>query len=130
MHNKFMAVLLIGASLLGLNGCATTGSYAVSGTDYEQFYDTNGIRRLVNRNNDVWIEKLDGSEKRQITHTPNIREDEAYFVLGSSHIVYGKLNYAQPYLSKVYLVPVDKDDNARKEISMSEATSLVNSSRK
>lgn len=113
-----------------LNGSVAASAVENSAIDYNTFYDTNGEYRLVGRNNDVWIEKIDGSEKRQITHTPSVREDEAYFVMGSKYIVFGKINYSQAYLSKVYLVAFDKDDTAKKEITMQEAKSLVNSSRR
>ncbi len=128
MHSKFMVVLLLGASLLGLAGCCTFG---VSGPDgYDQFYDTNGEYRLVKRNSDVWMEKIDGSEKRQITHTPDSREDEAYFVSNSKYIAYYN-PYGTPaagfVTSKAFIVLTENDDSQRKEITMDEFFSLANS---
>jgi len=40
----------------------------------ERVFDETEGYRLVRRNNDIWREKSDGSEKQQITHTPNILE--------------------------------------------------------
>lgn len=125
------ACLIIGASLLaggslGLTGCITTGYALQNGVDYDQFYDSNGEYKLVGRNNDVWMEKIDGSEKRQITHTPSIPELRAYLVSDQKYIVYTEPQHLFSN-SKSFIVPSDSNDSERKPISWNEVDSLVNS---
>ena len=115
-----MAVLFIGASLFGLNGCATTGSYAVKGTDYNQFYDTNGEYKLVGRNNDIYLEKLDKSESKRITNTPSITERVADFSKDGKYILYMEEHGSGLTDITCYLIERGKDDKDRKEISITE----------
>lgn len=114
------ASLIIGAGLIGLSGCATVGAVE-SRLDYDRFYDTNGEYRLVGRNNDVWIEKIDGTEKRQITHTPKVQESIAFFAYDNKYIACSEYGWGA---SKMFIVPINKDDNESKEIPQSEFESL------
>ena len=120
-------MLLIGAGLAGvlaLGGCATTGSYAQSesNVDYEKFLDSYGDYKLVRRNNDIWMEKLDGSESRQITHTPNTKETGAFFSKDRGYIAFS-LDYLD---GPFYLVKSDADDKSKKEISKNEYIRIIN----
>jgi hypothetical protein len=122
-----ITLLLIGISLLGLAGCATTGNYA-GGNDigYERFFDRRGDYKLVSRNNDVYLEKIDGSDSRQITHTPDIREGGADFGRDGKYILYSE-DVFDPYAKirgKYYKINFDSDDSTRKQISIDESASL------
>lgn len=117
-----LTVLVLLSGILGISGCAT----ATSHLGYHRFYQSKGEYRLVQRNNDIWIDKLDGSESRQITHTPRIAEIEAQFSVDGKHVVYETqdLVFISP-IFKFYRVPIDKDDGEREEISKQEAQSLA-----
>ena len=117
---------LLGASL-GLGGCATGGAgYVQSNVGYEKFCDSKGEYRLVSKNNDVYLEKLDGTESRQITHTPKIQETTANFSKNGKSILYVEELSAGLLAGvywKDYVVESDKDDSSRREISASEYSS-------
>jgi|GEM_PF-3342676 hypothetical protein len=115
---KGAACLVVGLGLMGLAGCATTGS-AVQNTQneigYEKFYDAHGDYKLVGRNNDIYLEKLDGSESKRITHTPNTLEMGANFVADGKYIVYTEEGtYAH------FLITKEEDDSNKKLISTKE----------
>ena len=78
---------LLLACLFPLGGCATSENY-VSNVDYEEFYDASGEHKLVRRNNDIWMENLDGSESRQLTNTPAVKEWIAEFILEGRYVLY------------------------------------------
>lgn len=121
MQNKFMAVLLIGASLLGLNGCATVGAVQ---NNQETYLDSHGDYRLIERNNDIHMEKLDRSESRQITHTPQSKERLAWFTKNGTYIMYLDETTPDGSGAGAYLVKTEEDDSKRIKISDGEATDL------
>lgn len=133
-YNKFrrgVAGLLVGLGLLGMTGCATTGEYATNNSSeigYEKFFDSYGDYRLVRRNNDVWIEKLDGSESRQITHTPNVKEERADFSKDNNYILYLEYHYRDGEgrdHGKAYRTKRNSDDSTKQEIGGSEYMDLI-----
>jgi len=125
---KDATLVLLGLSLLGLGGCATTENYAAENNmGYEQFFDSRGDYKLVERNNDLYFEKIDGSESRQVTHTPSIREAGAYFSRGGKYILYIEdvFNDYTQTRGKHYRINFDGDDSNRKQISGDECASLI-----
>jgi len=139
--NKFRistTFFTLGLGLMGLVGCATTGSAGQNTQNeigYEKFYDSQGDYKLVRRNNDIYLEKIDGSEARQITHTPDIEESYANFSTDGKYIVFGeelkvKESGSYPYIrkyiaaNKVYRIKSDSDDSTKQEISYEEYESL------
>jgi hypothetical protein len=117
------------AGSVGLGGCATmngTGQNTQNEIGYEKFYDSYGDYKLVGRNNDIYLEKIDGSESKQITHTPHIVEIEAQFSVNGKYIVYETqdLFFISP-IFKFYRVPINRDDTNRQEISKKEAQALT-----
>lgn len=108
--------------LIGLGGCATTGS-AVQNTQseigYEKFYDSYGDYKIVGRDNDIYLEKLDGSESRRITNTSSIKEDFAIFSKDGNYIAYHENT------DRHYIIRSNTDDRERKEISFDEISNII-----
>jgi len=124
--------LMIGASLMGLAGCATTGSYAEDNSQrnfgYDSFDDLKGEYKLVEKNNDVYLEKIDGSDSKQITHTPLVKETSAFSSEGNYIIVmenYENQRDRRNSHQKFFLIKRDSDDSTRKEISADEAVHII-----
>lgn len=123
--SKALLPFVVAGSVLGASGCATTGGYAESNSNigYEKFYDSYGDYKLVQKNNDVWMEKLDGSEApKQITHTPDKLESIAFFSVNSKYIFYSE-NKTPNYIigeGPHYLIPMGLNDERKKEIGREE----------
>jgi len=127
--------LLAGLILMGLAtlaGCATTGSYAEDNSQrnfgYDSFDDLKGEYKLVKKNNDVYLEKIDGSDSKQITHTPLVKETGAFSAEGNYIIVMEE--YENPHdrrnpHQKFFLIKRDSDDSTRKEISADESVHII-----
>lgn len=115
-----ISLLLIIIFLVGLSGCATAGSTMRKDVGYEQFYDSQGDYHLVGKSNDVYIEKLDGSESRQITHTPNMKERYAYFTKSGEYIL-----YSFRAGEGAFIVKRGEDDSNQKTISEEEFSKLM-----
>jgi hypothetical protein len=129
---KCAASVLIGLGLLGLGGCATGGNYSVQDDiGYEKFLALRGDYRLVERNNDVYLEKIDGSDSRQITHTPDIREFGADFACDGKYILYSEdaPDYSAKIRGKYYRINYNSDDSSRKQISLDEYGALIEQNR-
>jgi hypothetical protein len=128
-----LASFLFGAylveSALFWGKCAIAGDNEAKnktvGADYE-YLDSRGDYRLIEKNKDVYIEKLDGSEGRQITHTPDIEESGAQFSKDGKYIIFTvRADPKEAYSFKCYLIKRDSDDSTRKEISRVEALNLI-----
>lgn len=119
------ASILVGLSLMGLAGCATTGSYAVESNNMsgEKFYDLKEEYRLVGKNNDVYLEKEDGTESKQVTYTPKMPEQAAFFSKDGKKIVYLETIGLNKY--KEYKINIGLDEKSRKEISIDEYNALI-----
>jgi hypothetical protein len=52
------------------------------------FYDRYGDLMLVGRDNDIYIDKIDGSESRKVTSTPDLIELDAFLGLGGRYVLY------------------------------------------
>lgn len=113
----FISVAL-GLGLMGLAGCATTGQYEMHA------WAQKGEYIIITRNEDLYLEKLDGSESRRLTHTPTYVEANARFVGQGKYIVYGENNGSAFDTGRGYIIPADGDDSQRKEISEQEFIGL------
>lgn len=123
-YKKFRgaACFAIALGLMGLTGCASL--YTVDhNVHQDEYFDSHGDYRLIERNNDIYMEKLDRSESRQITHTPNVREKSASFVKNWNYIIY--FDETTPAFSGGYLVKTEEDDSKRIRISEGEAGTLL-----
>lgn len=137
MKNKNLSLILILiglAALCGLgSGCAATSSYAEenykTNLGYESFYDLKGEYKLVGKNNDIYLEKIDGSESRQITHTPQVKEASSAFSSEGNYIIIME-EYENPHdrknpLQKFFLIKKESNDSTKKEISPDEAVHII-----
>jgi hypothetical protein len=119
--------IIFASSVLGTSGCATTSEMynteKSTNIDYSCL-DLRGEYKLTMRDNDVYLEKIDGSEKRQITHTPEIKEHNAVFSGDGNYIIFIE-RYQNPKgedpIFKYFLTKKDSDDSTKKEISINEA---------
>lgn len=120
---RIFSLLLLGASLLGLSGCAAL--YSVDhNVHQDEYFDSYGDYRLIERNNDIYVEKLDKSESRQITHTPQTKEKSAWFTKKGTYIVY--FDETTPDGYGAYLIKTEEGDSKKIRISEGEARDLFN----
>ena len=123
IKNVFCKILMkrivpaVGLGLMGLAGCATTGQYEMHA------WAQKGEYKIITRNDDLYLEKLDGSDSKQLTHTPAKTNTYARFVADGKYIVYGEIN-SNGVGSRYYIIPADSDDSQRKEISEQEFVGL------
>ena len=80
-YTKCIMLLAFGIGLIGLAGCATTMSEGY-------FHQQKGEYQLVSRKNDLYLEKLDGSGGRRLTHTPDNGGFNPRFFADGNYIVY------------------------------------------
>lgn len=80
-----LATLLTVGSFL--TECVNPHSIAVSDMNYS-FFDRIGEIRVVGRNKDLYIEKMDGSDSRRITSTAETYERDAFFSKDGRYVVY------------------------------------------
>ena len=120
---------------LALGGCATTG-YATGGRNeigYEKFHDSYGDQKIVSRNNDLYLEKLDGSESRKLTNTPDLLELWPRFIENGKKIIYAEWHgkqdikigepFSESWESKHVLIPYYvQTDYLNKRIQISHST--------
>lgn len=118
-------MLILGASLMGLAGCATTGGIKQNNTDYK-FLDSYNGYRVIERDSDIYLERLDGSESRRITNTPDVKESFATISKDGNYIAYNEVcgNEWEHQNHKYYIIKKENDDNSRKQISFEEMRKL------
>lgn len=113
-----VTVLTIG---LLLAECATTHPIAWGEVKYI-FFDRIGEMKLVSRENDLYIEKVDGSDKRKITSTSEIFERDAFFSKDGRYVLYetDESKYLMKGVADIkysrFLQPVDENDSKKIEI--------------
>lgn len=112
--------IILAGSVLGVSGCATTGSAVQNNLGYE-FLDSYGDYKIVRKDNDTYLEKLDGSESKRLTHTPDVYED-GYFVSRGKYIRYRETHGKS---GRYFVISIDGDDSNRKEISLEEYLKLI-----
>lgn len=137
------ASFLVGLSLMGLAGCAT-GPYGTTAeiyvrdpgisdeVGYDQYFDMLGDHKLVGRKNDIYIEKIDGTESRQLTHSPN-HAKTAFFCDDGKYITY--LEWNGPYIGyptggDYFIIDSKSDDSTKKAISGAEAMDRADKDKK
>ena len=113
---KTLSGLIISAALSGLTGCATTGWFN------GQVWQQRGDYILITRNDELYLEKLDGSDSRQLTHTPGCAESRARFVGDGKYIVYAE--HRTSFDGVPFIIPADGDDSKKKEITLSQFETL------
>ena len=121
-------VPLLGLVILALSGCATTSEPGNNDPNQETLLRSEGEYKMVERTNDIWIEKLDGTESRQLTHTPEVSECCAMFVGKGKYVMYSETargGFWQGVITKDnFIIPFDGDDTKRKKVSSDEYDSF------
>lgn len=122
MRKISLVLLIIG--LMGLSGCVTAPVSSMQNqVGYEKFYDSNGEFRIVARNNDLYMEKFDGSGNMQITNTPNEREDGAFLQGNKIAFSVGHYNWGST-LNKYYLAIIENGEATVRVSTVDEYLSL------
>ena len=93
---------------------------------YDKYFDSYGDYKLVERNSDLYIEKMDSSESRRITNTPNVEESHATFTKEGNYIAYIEaVPYGvDPRKASCYIVKFLDNDSMRKPISSDEVADI------
>ncbi len=112
-----MKGLICAVVIILLAGCAAVET----GVNRINILDANDEYKLIKRNNDIYLERLDGTEAKRITHTPGITEFDAGFSADNKSILYTGFPYTfDDYSGDIYevryAVAVGKDDSTKKEI--------------
>src|SRR3989338_1510399 len=100
-------------SFIALTGCSGLGMF--NGYTWTQ----RGEYKIITRNDDLYLERLDGSDSKRLTHTPDKISSSARYVVDGKYIVYGEANSNQ-FSSKYYIIPAEGDDAQKKEITEQE----------
>lgn len=120
------ALIAVGLLLVVVWGCSAKT------TDGGEAMDRRGDLRLVSRDNDLYVERANGSQSRRVTNTPGIIEIGAKFSADGQSIVYSTTTsrYDKAVTAMVkdalitgdhfYIQPVKEDDAARTETSSEE----------
>ncbi|MDD5584219.1 MAG: hypothetical protein PHV55_04090 [Candidatus Omnitrophica bacterium] len=103
----FLSVIMAGV-VFGLTGCASLESPQKNHIG-DTFIATNGKdSKLVRRNNDLYLERLDGSDSKRITVTPAVYESAMYSSNGK-HIIYTEESGEKPiYAQDVRQAPYER----------------------
>ena len=99
-------------------------------TDVYAFMDKSGDMKIVLKKGDLYIERLDGSGSRKITHTPNIAEKKAYFSKDGKYVCYISLkeevsDWRKPDNYTWYIQSIEEDDSQRREVSEAEFLAFI-----
>jgi hypothetical protein len=117
----------MGLLLVELVGCATTDNWGTDAWNKERYREIikesaeerikdiyNGYK-LISENNDLIIEKIDGSEKRKITSSPYITEHMGFISKDGKCILYRTTD--ETYSKDDFFIqPFDKDDSNKEKI--------------
>jgi hypothetical protein len=115
----FLSFLLAGL-VFGLTGCASLKSPERNHIG-DTFIATNGKdSKLVRRNNDLYVEKLDGSNSKRITVTPAVFEN-ATFSSNGKNVVYTEGLGKEP----IYVQDIRQAPYGRRQITLTERDSLT-----
>lgn len=117
-------VLVLGLALVALSGCVTEGSYGDGGNYEGHLWAQQGENKIVTRGKDLFWEKLDGSESRQLTHTPDVWDMAARLVGEGKFVAYCESKSYYDLHPKCFIIPATGDDSQRKEISEQEFIGL------
>lgn len=126
-------ILLLGANLIGLAGCAsvenTSGYITIEQAERwadkraveirkelseKRFRDAYNGKQIISEGYDLYI--IEGGNKRRVTNTPDIKETGAFFTKDGTFIIY--VTTDENFMTAKYSIqPSDKDDNYKEEIS-------------
>ena len=87
------------------------------------FYDRYGDMMLVGRDNDIYIDKIDGTDSRKVTSTPDLIELDAFFGLGGRYVVYktekkiSVFDKTHDYVYEYFMQKIDDTDMKKTKIN-------------
>lgn len=122
-----VGVIVLISSLCFIFGCASKDK--IGGGGYKHHFAQYGKYNLISKNNDLYIEKIDGSGSKRLTFTPKFREDFAFIVGNSGYVAYSvyenssKIDLSKP--NRFYIQNMDMDFKSRKRISEEEFNSYL-----
>lgn len=115
-----VASFLLGVSLMGVAGCETFCPPIDTTQPY--FLESREDWKLYKLNNDLYLEKLDGSENKRLTFSPGEMEWPVRFIRDGKYVVYCEMKNGS---EKYYIQPVEKNAEDRKEIRGDEFVSYI-----
>ncbi len=110
------------SSLCFISGCASRDTIGSGG--YTHRFARYGEYNLVSKNNDLYIEKLDGRDSKRLTFTPKFKESFAFIVGNTGYVAYSvyegsaKIDLSKP--NRYYIQNLDLNRSSRKRISEDE----------
>jgi hypothetical protein len=113
-----VASLLLGASLIGVNGCATSG---VLGPREDSFLDSYQGYRVIRQNNDIYIEDTERTKSTRVTFTPDVNEPNAWITKDGKYLFYYEGNKNDGSDRNRYLQPLKDLPSSRIKITQPEA---------
>jgi len=108
-------LILIFSSLIIFSGCTSAAKKALRKAD-DKTFARYGYLELVRKNNDLYLQKPDGSNSLRMTFTPRLKESNAFILSDSGYLVYSVLeNPVKP--RKYYIQSLDIGIKSRKTIT-------------
>lgn len=143
------AGFLLGASLVGIGlmglatlaGCASIKEYTQPIEYYQherevkrmeeklgyKFLGMKENKELILKDNDIYLQKIDGTGSKQITHTPQLKEHTAVFSADGNYIIFVE-RYDAPRgkdpIFEYFVIKSDSDDSTKREITLDEAVQI------
>ncbi|MFH1061721.1 MAG: hypothetical protein V1747_02385 [Candidatus Omnitrophota bacterium] len=111
-----MCLLIFGA------GCSAAKKELRRADD--KIFTRYGELELVRKNNDLYLQKPDGSHNIRLTFTPQIKENSAFIASSSGYLIYSAFeNPGKP--EKYYMQNMDIGISSRKKITEQEFNRLL-----
>ena len=82
----------------------------------ERFKDSYNGLKIISENYDLYIETMDGKDKRRITNTPDVKETWAFFTKDGKSVIYQTTD-SNFTTERYFIQPIDKDDGSKEEMS-------------
>lgn len=133
MKNIILIMLAVGIGM-GTQGCVSAGGYStvqqgqkltkieeeivirVRREDSEKkLKDVYNGYKIISEDNDLYIEKIDGTEKRRLTNTPNVKETWGFISKDGQCVSY-KTTDSTYLKEEIFVLPINKDDSLREKI--------------
>lgn len=119
IQTLFLVILLAGA----LFAVDWVTAYSAEGEQQgTYFFDRLGDLVLIGKEKELYIQRIDGSNRKKITSTPDITELDAFFGYGGRYVVYkaekkkSAFDKKPHYKYKYFMQPIDENDLKKREI--------------
>ena len=117
----FLVILLTG-TLFMVDWVIARSAVSEEGKTY--FFDRLGDLMLVGREDQLYIQRIDGSNRRKITSTLDVIKLDAFFGYGGRYVMYKTVkkksgfDKKRNYEHKYYMQLIDDNDLKKKEIDV------------